>query len=108
MWAVWPASCQAARRRLNLIELAGWFSFRVAVVDATLFTRGDWKIMYPRQARISAVMCGPPMSGCAVLRLRLGTLSTPGACLANQERGENRCDRVDGDRRLFSRRTWWL
>ena len=23
MWAVWPASCQAARRRLNLIE-SGW------------------------------------------------------------------------------------
>ena len=23
MWAVWPASCQAVRRRLNLIE-SGW------------------------------------------------------------------------------------
>ena len=43
MWAVWPASCQAARRRLNLIELAGWFPSRLAVVDATLFTRSEWK-----------------------------------------------------------------
>ena len=43
MWAVWPASCQAARTPVELIESAGWFSFRVAVVDATPFTRGDWK-----------------------------------------------------------------
>ena len=41
MWAVWPASCQAARRRLNLIESANWFPFRVAVVDATLFARSE-------------------------------------------------------------------
>jgi len=28
---------------VGLIELAGWFSFRVAVVDATLFARSEWK-----------------------------------------------------------------
>ena len=28
---------------VGLIESAGWYPFRVAVVDATLFTRGDWK-----------------------------------------------------------------
>ncbi len=43
MWAVWPASCQAARTPVELIESAGRFPFRVAVVDATLFTRSEWK-----------------------------------------------------------------
>ena len=28
---------------VELIESAGWFPFRVAVVDATLFTRSEWK-----------------------------------------------------------------
>ncbi len=40
MWAMWHASCQAAR---TPIESANWFPFRVAVVDATLFTRREWK-----------------------------------------------------------------
>jgi hypothetical protein len=43
MWAVWPASCQATGTPVELIESAGWFPFRVAVVDATLFTRSEWK-----------------------------------------------------------------
>ena len=43
MWAVWHASCQAARTPVELIESAGWFRFRLAVVDATLFTRSQWK-----------------------------------------------------------------
>ena len=43
MWAVWPAFCQAARTPVELNELAGRFSFRVAVVDATVFTRSEWK-----------------------------------------------------------------
>ena len=28
---------------VGLIESAGWFPFRVAVVDANLFTRSEWK-----------------------------------------------------------------
>jgi hypothetical protein len=28
---------------IELIESAGWSPFRVAVVDATLFTRNEWK-----------------------------------------------------------------
>jgi len=28
---------------VELIESAGWFQFRVAVVDATLFARSKWK-----------------------------------------------------------------
>jgi len=28
---------------VGLIDSASWFPFGVAVVDATLFTRGDWK-----------------------------------------------------------------
>ena len=43
MWAVWHASCQAARTPVELIESAGWFPSRVAVVDATVFTRSEWK-----------------------------------------------------------------
>jgi hypothetical protein len=43
MWAVWPASCQAAGTPVELIESAGWSPFRLAVVDATLFTRSEWK-----------------------------------------------------------------
>ena len=43
MWAVWHASCQAARTPVELIESVGWFPSRVAVVDATLFTRSEWK-----------------------------------------------------------------
>ncbi len=43
MWAVWHASCQAARTPVEPIESAGWFLFRLAVVDATLFTRSEWK-----------------------------------------------------------------
>ena len=43
MWAVWPASCQAARTPVELIESAGWFPSRLAVVDDTLFTRSEWK-----------------------------------------------------------------
>jgi len=43
MWAVWHASCQAARTPVKLIESAGLFRFRLAVVDATLFTRSEWK-----------------------------------------------------------------
>ena len=43
MWAVWPASCQAARTPVELIDSAGRFPFRVAVVDATLFARSEWK-----------------------------------------------------------------
>ncbi len=43
MWAVWHASCQAARTPVELIESAGRFPFRVAVVDATLFIRSEWK-----------------------------------------------------------------
>ncbi len=30
MWAEWPASCQAARTPVELIESAGRFPFRVA------------------------------------------------------------------------------
>ena len=43
MWAVWPTSGQAARTPSELIESAGRFPFRVAAVDATLFTRSEWK-----------------------------------------------------------------
>jgi len=43
MWAVWPASCQAARTPVELIDSAGRFPSRLAVVDATLFTRSEWK-----------------------------------------------------------------
>ena len=43
MWAVRHASCQAARTPVELIESAGRFRFRLAVVDATLFTRSEWK-----------------------------------------------------------------
>jgi hypothetical protein len=43
MWAVWHASCQAARTPVELIELAGRFPFRQVLVDATLFTRNQWK-----------------------------------------------------------------
>jgi hypothetical protein len=37
------ASCQAARTPVELIESAGWFPFRQVLVDATLFTRSEWK-----------------------------------------------------------------
>ncbi len=43
MWAVWHASCQAARTPVELIESAGRFPFRQVLVDATLFTRNEWK-----------------------------------------------------------------
>ena len=43
MWAVWHASCQTARTPVELIQSAGRFPFRVAVVDATVFTRNEWK-----------------------------------------------------------------
>jgi len=43
MWAVWHASCQAARTPVELIESAGRSLFRVAVVDATVFIRNEWK-----------------------------------------------------------------
>jgi len=43
MCAVWHASCQAARTPVELIESAGRFPFRLVLVDATLFTRSEWK-----------------------------------------------------------------
>ncbi len=43
MWAEWHASCQAAGRRLSWLSQADWFPSRLAVVDATLFTRNEWK-----------------------------------------------------------------
>ena len=43
MGCVDPASCQAARTPVELIDSAGRFPFRVAVVHATLFTRSEWK-----------------------------------------------------------------
>ena len=57
MWAEWPASCQAARTPVELIYSAGRFPFRVAEVDATLFTRSEWKerhwsSTYPRPLKI--------------------------------------------------------
>ncbi len=33
MWAEWPASCQAARMPVELIDSAGRFPSRLAVVD---------------------------------------------------------------------------
>ncbi len=43
MWAEWPASCQAARTPVELIDSAGRFPSRLEVVDATLFIRCEWK-----------------------------------------------------------------
>ncbi len=43
MWAEWPASGQAARTPVELIDSAGWFPSRLAVGDATLFIRSEWK-----------------------------------------------------------------
>ena len=38
MWAMWHASRQAARTPVELNASAGWFPFRLAVMDATVFT----------------------------------------------------------------------
>ena len=43
MWAVWPRILSDGETPVELIESAGWFPFRLAVVDATVFTRGEWK-----------------------------------------------------------------
>jgi len=43
MWAVWPRILSDGETPVELIESAGWFPFRVAVVDANLFTRSEWK-----------------------------------------------------------------
>ena len=43
IWAVWHASRQTARTPVELIESTGWFPFRVPMVDATVFTRSEWK-----------------------------------------------------------------
>ncbi len=43
MWAVWPRILSDGETPVELIESAGWFPSRVAVVDATVFTRSEWK-----------------------------------------------------------------
>jgi hypothetical protein len=46
MWAVWPRILSDGETPVELIESAGWFPFRVAEVDANLFTRSEWKERY--------------------------------------------------------------
>jgi len=43
MWTVWPRILSDGETPVELIESAGRFSFRVAVADATLFIRREWK-----------------------------------------------------------------
>ncbi len=43
MWAVWPRILSDGETPVELIEAAGRFPFRLAVEDATLFTRSEWK-----------------------------------------------------------------
>ncbi len=43
MWAVWPRILSDGETPVELIESAGWFPSRLAVVDATVFTRSEWK-----------------------------------------------------------------
>ena len=43
MWAVWPRILSDGETPVELIESAGRSRFRVAVVDATVFTRHEWK-----------------------------------------------------------------
>ena len=43
MWSVWPRILSDSETPVEPIESAGWFPFRLAVVDATLFIRSEWK-----------------------------------------------------------------
>ena len=43
MWAMWPRILSDGETPIELIESAGRFPSRLAVVDATLFTRSEWK-----------------------------------------------------------------
>ena len=43
MWTVWPRILSDGETPVELIESADGFSFRVAVADATLFIRREWK-----------------------------------------------------------------
>ncbi len=43
MWAMWHALLSGGETPIELIDSAGWFPSRLAVVDATLFTRSEWK-----------------------------------------------------------------
>ncbi len=43
MWAVWPRILSDGETPVELIKSAGWFPSRLAVVDANLFTRSEWK-----------------------------------------------------------------
>ena len=57
MWAVWPRILSDGETPVELIESAGWFPSHLAVVDATLFTRSEWKerhcsTTYPQTLKI--------------------------------------------------------
>ncbi len=43
MWAVWPRILSDGETPVELIESAGWFPSRLAVTDATLFTRSEYR-----------------------------------------------------------------
>ena len=43
MVTVWPRILSGGETPVELIESAGWFPFRVAVVDATLSPGSEWK-----------------------------------------------------------------
>ncbi len=43
MWAVWPRILSDGETPVELIESAGRFPSRQVLVDATLFTRNEWK-----------------------------------------------------------------
>ncbi len=43
MWPVWPRILPDGETPVELIESAGWFPFRVAVVDAILFALSEGK-----------------------------------------------------------------